>query len=92
MIKKLGQQVELFNEYTKGGGRLLQMSQAALDVQMELASFYTYCIRFFRLGLPFALGMYPILATVQRFTLTSAVARLPIGREATRKSRQHGIS
>ena len=56
MIKKLGQKVELFNEYTKGGDMVHQMGQAALDVQMELASFFTYCIRFFRLGLPFALG------------------------------------
>lgn len=55
MIKKLGQKIELFNEYCKSDDRPAQMREAALDVQIELTSFFAFCIRFFRQGIPFGM-------------------------------------
>ncbi|KAK1770188.1 hypothetical protein QBC33DRAFT_530334 [Phialemonium atrogriseum] len=49
MIKRIGQKIDLFNEYSKGEDvKPKQMNEAALDIQIELAGFFSTVIRFFR--------------------------------------------
>ncbi|KAJ3535232.1 hypothetical protein NM208_g7220 [Fusarium decemcellulare] len=52
MIKKLGQKIELFNECSRGGVRPAHLKETALDVKMELVTFFTDSIRFFRRDAP----------------------------------------
>ncbi|KAK0624769.1 hypothetical protein B0T17DRAFT_531004 [Bombardia bombarda] len=49
MMRRLGLRLELFNACTKGpGGSSKQMKEAYLEVYIDLATFFTACIRFFR--------------------------------------------
>ncbi|KAK3384635.1 hypothetical protein B0T24DRAFT_589174 [Lasiosphaeria ovina] len=49
MIKRIGQKIELFSEYTISEDlKAKQTKEAALDIQIELAGFFSAAIRFFR--------------------------------------------
>lgn len=49
MIKRIGQKIDLFKEYSQGEDvKPKQMNEAALDFQIELAGFFSTVIRFFR--------------------------------------------
>lgn len=59
MIKRLGQKVDLFNEYARAtDAGLKQLTEAALDVHLELVNFFTSSIHFLRQQLDYTRGRY----------------------------------
>jgi hypothetical protein len=48
MMKRLGQRLELFNEYCKERSWPKQTKEAGIDVHLEITNFFAASIRFFR--------------------------------------------